>query len=387
MAKAHSMFASIGVEGLRRQIKLNAALKHVSFISGPPGVGKTRIVEQVAAEMGFASEAFIVSQMMPEDIGGIVAADMANRTAVRLMPDIIDTINRLRESSGTPVLAFFDEVNNGSQLMFGALMNLLLERKSAGYAVPEDTVFVAAGNPPEVSTVAQELPAPLLNRMAYVYFDGPTNDEFMTYGASRNIHPAVLGFFRIDGNGKYLKGAGDFDSGEPQPTPRSWESVSQVLNAYDVHANTFGMTRADRMIAVASRVGERAANLMEVAIKYGDELERWENIMRDPGTAKVPSGFVPCFMQTVAVNNSVMDAETFAAAFTYMKRLPSETMALFGQAIAARADLFKVLTPYMAKNPEALRVIGGVMASGGAMRQAISNAANNTAPGAEAAAV
>lgn len=357
MAKSNSAFTGLGVEALRKQVIMNLMLDQVTYISGPPGVGKTRVIEQIAHDNGFAPITFIISQMMPEDLGGMVTADTSRQVAVRLMPDVLDTINRTRESTGKRVLAFFDEINNGSSLMFGALMNLILERCAAGFCVPEDTRFICAGNPPEVSSVAQELPAPLINRMALIDFDGPTMKEFETYALQRGFHPSVVGFLTMDSNAQYLKDSADFNTGAANPTPRSWEATSKFLEVYDTLAANGQVGPRDRTEGIAARVGRHAAQMMEVALKYGDELISWDVIKADPATAPVSDQFVPAYMQTMALINVCKTGDDLTTAFTYLKRMPKEMRAVFATGLRSSPNL-DAMVEVITSNAELQQVLG-----------------------------
>jgi hypothetical protein len=331
---------AVRVDQLEDQLALGVATKQITYIEGPPGVGKTGIIKNFAEENGYEPLCFMVSECLPEDFGGIVAADLAEGVARRLMPDIVARMHSEHARTGKPILAFFDEINNGSQMVFSSCMKLLHEGVAAGFAVPEGTVFVAAGNPPETSSVAQELPAPLYNRMANLQFDGPTIAEFERYAMRRGVHPAVMSF--LNQNPQWLLDNADFTGTGAQPTPRSWEAVSDVLNVIDKAKGVDKAQRSfTRVVAIAARVGDSAARMMEATLKHADQLESWANIRRTPESAKATESFVPAYMQVVAVVPNVKDSDDLRAALTYVRRLPAEIKSFF---IRSLLDKDKAMT-------------------------------------------
>lgn len=340
--KVAAGFRQLGVAQLREQLMIGIATKQLSYIEGAPGIGKTQIIYQLANSLGYAAICIMVSECLPEDFGGIVAADIAEGSAIRLKPDIVSRIEKLRESSGKPVIAFFDEINNGSQLVFSACMKLLHEGEAGGFKVPADTVFIAAGNPPETSTVANELPAPLFNRMSTLYFGGPTPDEFEQHAVTNKFNPAVLAFLRL--NAQYLIGKADFTEGGPQPTPRSWEAASSALNAFDAMKERGNpVNPMTRMLALASRVGEEAARSMEATLKYADKLHRWEDIKKNPKQIPATQEFVPAYMQVLNILSQIEDPNEVGAACAYIQRLPREVMGVFTQNLLRREDSHKFI--------------------------------------------
>jgi MoxR-like ATPase len=330
---------------LEDHLILNALTSTTSYIVGKPGGGKTEIVYKAATHLGRACVVFAASEMLPEDLGGIVAPDMDALTARRLMPDVIASIVKTRESTGKPVMVFFDELNNGSMAVMASCFKLLHEGVAGGVKVPHDTVFVAAGNPPEVSSVAQELPAPLLNRMAVLRYDGPTLSEWEEHVLAHGVHAAVMGFVKQQPN--YLNDEADFNSGNPCPTPRSWMAVSKVLHALDAAGNN---KPGLRQAAIAARVGSKAALDMEAHLKYFDDLIPFERIIEDPETAPVSEKFAPAYMQAVAALSRMDTVAEMRACLAYFRRGLSETYPIFvtgGVGLAGKRgeEFTKILAP------------------------------------------
>lgn len=346
-----SIFERFHVRQLADQLRLNVLTNQVLYIEGPPGVGKTQVVNQIAAEMGRHAVCFMLSEMMPEDLGGIITADVDSGVAKRLVPDIVSRLwgaytstdqhdeagNVTNPEERRPVLAFADEINNATAMMLSTCFKLLHEGVAGGYAVPPGTVFVAAGNDPATSNVAQDLPAPLYNRMTTVKFAGPSYEEFRQYGIINKFHPAVMGFLEM--NPQYLIEEADFTATGAQPTPRSWEAVSDYLYVLDQLAEQgTPVDKVTRMYGIAGRVGEAPGKMMEASLKYADKLVPFADIVADPNNAYAPDDFIPAYMQCLAMSARLDTVPQAEKCITYVKRLPKEVMSVFVTTLMARPD-------------------------------------------------
>jgi MoxR-like ATPase len=73
------------------KLLLNVALTRPVFIWGPPGIGKSALVEQFARDVGLDCVSLLGSQLAPEDLIG-VAADRGE--PLRLLPAADDRPGR-----------------------------------------------------------------------------------------------------------------------------------------------------------------------------------------------------------------------------------------------------------------------------------------------------
>src|SRR5947209_3443825 len=82
-------------------VLLNVALVRPVFIWGPPGIGKSSIVQQFAASLGLPCVSLLGSQLAPEDLIGV--------------PQIVEGVSRFCPPSSIaraePYCLFLDELN------------------------------------------------------------------------------------------------------------------------------------------------------------------------------------------------------------------------------------------------------------------------------------
>src|SRR5262245_39598061 len=115
---------------------LNVAPSRPVFIWGPPGVGKSSIVQSFAGELGLECVSLLGSQLAPEDLIGV--------------PQIVDGTSRFCPPSmiarREPYCLFLDELNACSHEVQKAFYSLILEQRIGEYRLPAGSIIVGAGN-------------------------------------------------------------------------------------------------------------------------------------------------------------------------------------------------------------------------------------------------
>jgi len=206
------------------QVKLS------TMIWGPPGIGKSSIVAQVAAKHHLDCIDLRLSQLAPTDLRGLPVAE-AGRSRW-YPPEFLPT-------EGAGVL-FLDEINMAPPTMQGMAQQLILDRRVGSYVVPEGWFIWAAGNRDEDRAAVFEMPAPLANRFIHVEVS-PDFENFKHYALERGLHEQIIAFLSFRPNLLHKN--------EPLqvawPSPRSWEMASLL--------HTIGLD-------IAPAVGAAAAN-------------------------------------------------------------------------------------------------------------------------------
>ena len=141
-----------------KEILLNVGLVRPIFIWGAPGIGKSSIVEEFAAELGLPCVCLTGSQLAPEDLIGV--PQIIDGTSVFCPPRSL-----VRKE---PFCLFLDELNACSLEVQKAFYSLILERRIGEYHLPEGSIVLAAGNRMQDGAITHPLPSALLNRMFHV---------------------------------------------------------------------------------------------------------------------------------------------------------------------------------------------------------------------------
>ncbi|HYF62914.1 MAG TPA: MoxR family ATPase, partial [Herpetosiphonaceae bacterium] len=138
---------------------LNVAPVRPVFIWGPPGIGKSSLVQLFAAEVGLPCVSLLGSQLAPEDLIGV--------------PQIIDGTSRFCPPSiiarSEPYCLFLDELNASSHEVQKAFYSLILERRIGEYRLPAGSIVVGAGNRAQDSAIVKPMSSALMNRMVHVH--------------------------------------------------------------------------------------------------------------------------------------------------------------------------------------------------------------------------
>jgi len=190
---------------------------------GPPGVGKSQIIAQVAARHDAPMIDIRLSQMEPSDLRGIPFR-VENRVewAIPVMlPDV--------ERHGEAGILFLDEITSAPPSVSAAAYQLRLDRRLGAYEVPPGWAIFAAGNRQGDRGVTYTMPAPLANRFSH--FEVEANlDDWVSWAYSNAIDERLIGFLRFRPERLF-----DFDPAHNPvafPSPRSWEFAHRALQKF-----------------------------------------------------------------------------------------------------------------------------------------------------------
>ena len=196
-------------------------LKMATMIWGPPGVGKSSVVAQIAAAHGLDFVDVRLSQLAPTDLRGLPVpeADAHGSGVSRWYPP------EFLPRSGQGIL-FLDEVNMAPPTMQGMAQQLILDRKVGSYELPDGWFVWAAGNRKEDRASVFDMPAPLANRFLHLTVR-PDFDSWRGYALGRGLHEHVIAFLTFRPELLWR-----LDATQPAwPSPRAWEMASQLHRA------------------------------------------------------------------------------------------------------------------------------------------------------------
>ncbi|MHB1566792.1 MAG: AAA family ATPase [Acidiferrobacter sp.] len=187
---------------------------------GPPGVGKSQIIAQLAAQHQAAVVDIRLSQMEPSDLRGIPFRDgaLVEWAVPALLPD-----NRRHGPRG---ILFLDEITSAAPTVSAAAYQLILDRRLGEYQVPPGWAIFAAGNRQGDRGVTYSMPAPLANRFAHFTFDVHL-DDWAAWAYAHQIDERVIAFLRFRPDLLF-----QFDPAQNPvafPSPRSWEFAHRAL--------------------------------------------------------------------------------------------------------------------------------------------------------------
>lgn len=191
---------------------------------GPPGVGKSQMIAQVAQKHAVPLIDIRLSQMEPSDLRGIPFRD--NELVEWAIPAMLPDADR----HGPRGILFLDEITSAPPSVSAAAYQLILDRKLGAYQIPNGWAIFAAGNRQGDRGVTYTMPAPLANRFSH--FEVDINiDDWVAWAYANNLDDRVIAFVRFRPELLF-----DFDPAHNPsafPTPRSWEFAHRALQKFE----------------------------------------------------------------------------------------------------------------------------------------------------------
>ena len=303
------------------------------FLWGPPGIGKSELVADIANELGGHMIDLRLGQMEPTDIRGI---PFYNKDLGKMdwAPPIELPDEELAEQYPLVVL-FLDELNSAAPSVQAAAYQLILNRRIGKYALPKNVVMVAAGNRESDKGVTYRMPTPLANR----FIHQEMKVDFASYqewAVNNNIHKDVVGYLSFAKQDLY-----DFDAKSASrafATPRSWTFVSELLEDEDADDDTL-------MNLVAGTIGEGLAVKFMAHRKIAGRMPKPEDILsgkeKDLNVKEVSAMYSlvisMCYELKGAIERKVSDKQFHEMAdnfFAYMMKNFETELVVMGARIA-----------------------------------------------------
>lgn len=204
---------------------------------GPPGVGKTAIVEQIAEEMDINFVSYSITHHTRQSALGlpfIAKEEFDGReysVSEYTMSEIIASVFRARSETGVDEgILFLDEVNCVSETLAPAMLQFLQYKTFGMHRLPEGWVIVCAGNPPEYNRAAREFDPAMLDRLMKIDVE-PDVNVWQEYAAAHGVHPAVTTYLDAKPGSFYNVRANA--RGSKIVTSRGWEDLSRMIQAYE----------------------------------------------------------------------------------------------------------------------------------------------------------
>ena len=209
----------------RKSLLTAFKVKRPLFLWGPPGIGKSELVEGLTKELGGLMIDLRLGQMEPTDIRGIPFYNKDKQVMEYAPPG--DLPDAETAAQYPIVVLFLDEMNSAPASVQSAAYQLILNRRVGKYVLPDNVVMVAAGNRESDKGVTYRMPTPLANR--FIHQEMKVDfASWQEWAVQNNVHKDVVGYLSFAKQDLY-----DFDaksSSRAFATPRSWSFVSQLLD-------------------------------------------------------------------------------------------------------------------------------------------------------------
>ena len=316
------------------------AIKRPVFLWGPPGIGKSELVEGITNDLGGVMYDLRLGQMEPTDIRGIpfynkeenimdwaqpvdlpqgqqLVIDAIEEERKRVEADLTSKDRDVAAQAGKDqkrtindmpvVVLFLDEMNSAPPSVLAAAYQLILNRRVGKYVLPDNVVMIAAGNRESDKGVTFRMPTPLANR--FVHFEMKVDfDSWFDWAVKNNVNKDVVGYLNFAKQDLY-----DFDpksSSRAFATPRSWVFVSDLIADDGLPNNTV-------TDLVAGTVGEGLAVKFQAHCKVAGKMPNPTDILAgkvskmevDEISAMYSLVVSMCYELKEAIDNKVADKD------------------------------------------------------------------------------
>ena len=183
----------LSVKGRVRGIPDSGGAAAADFLMGPPGIGKTDIMNQVAEEMNIAVVSYSMSHHTRQSALGLpFIADKEYggrkyRTTEYTMSEIIASLYDVMEETGKAEgILFLDEINCVSETLAPSMPQF--QYKVFGrHSIPDGWVIVTAGNPSEYNNSVREFDLATLDRLKRIDVE-PDFGAWWKYAQNQGTH-------------------------------------------------------------------------------------------------------------------------------------------------------------------------------------------------------
>ena len=217
--------------------RIEAVRQRPVLLMGPPGIGKTAIMEQIAKECGIGLVSYTITHHTRQSAIGLPFIEKKEYDGREYsiteytMSEIIASVYDKMEISGHKEgILFIDEINCVSETLAPTMLQFLQCKMFGNHEVPEGWMIVAAGNPPEYNKSVRDFDIVTLDRVKKINVEEDYT-IWKEYAYEKNIHSSILAYLEARKEDFYrIETTVD---GKEFVTARGWEDLSEIMYLYE----------------------------------------------------------------------------------------------------------------------------------------------------------
>ncbi len=259
------------------------------FLYGPPGIGKTAVMEQIANELGIGLVSYSMTHHTRQSAIGLpfiakkIFDEKEYSVSEYTMSEILASVyNYIEETGKKEGILFLDEINCVSETLAPSMLRFLQYKTFGSHEVPKGWIVVTAGNPPEYNKSVREYDIATLDRIKKIDVEA-SYDVWKEYAINNNVHPAILAFLDIKKNCFYS--IENTPAGKRFVTARGWEDLSRIMCLYE-----------KKSLEIEASLIEQYIQSPSVAQDFSNYYSAFKKLKDIFDTEKILSG---CFANTI----------------------------------------------------------------------------------------
>ncbi len=246
------------------------------LLMGPPGVGKTQIMEQIAREMKIGLVAYTITHHTRQSAIGLPYIkekeyggknySVTEYTMSEIVAAIYDKIEQTGLKEG---LLFIDEINCVSETLAPTMLQFLQMKTFGNHAIPEGWIIAAAGNPPEYNKSVRDFDMVTLDRIKMIHVEA-NYEVWKIYAYEHDVHPAVISY--LNARQESFSRIETTVDGKLFATPRGWEDLSRLIEVYEKLGKKVDREVVGQYIQFP-KIAKDFANYLELYYKYENDYQ------------------------------------------------------------------------------------------------------------------
>lgn len=295
-----------------KQFALDAIRKkHVMYLAGSPGIGKSAIYHEIANEYGLKLIDLRLSQCDPTDLAGF--PHVVNGKATYLPMDTFPLEGEDIPAGYNGWLLFLDEVSSASPAVQSAAYKLVLDRKVGQHKLHKNVAIAAAGNLESDNAIVESMSTALQSR--FIHYELTVDPKaWIDWAHEQHFDHRITSYIEFK--------PGDLYTFSPEHTdrtyacPRTWAFANDYVQDWD----TIDLNHVPQLSGVIS---EGVARSFIGFAQIFHKLPTITHIATNPTTIEVPQELSILHAITGMIGE-YLDEKLAESLMKYVVRLPKE---------------------------------------------------------------
>ncbi|MBQ7776615.1 MAG: AAA family ATPase [Lachnospiraceae bacterium] len=254
------------------------------YLEGPPGIGKTEIVEQVSKELGIGYVGSSLAHLTRNSLLGlpvIEELESGRKYTTYTVSEVLAQVYEKVEQGYKEGILLLDEFTSTSETIMPTMLGFLQTKNIGVHTLPEGWVIVLCGNPPEYNRTARKFDCAVLDRIRKITieFDAKT---FIAYGREIGLEKTILDYLEVQPSHAYR--CVDNGGEKELVTCRGWENLSRAYSIYAELEQTIDLQMVKQFIKSEEIADSFMAYVRQCNV--GVSFEEMDEILRGRGFEK-----------------------------------------------------------------------------------------------------